>query len=202
MCAKNFSPKKGVSYRQWNKSFWCSRECFNSSRIGTKCSYEHRMRISQSNKGRIVSQETKNKIAISNTGKVRSQEVRSKLSKMRTGVPSPIKGVKKPHKSGIYHWNWIVDRSKVKVGDRCQHDPLYKQWCKGVKDRDKWTCRIADVNCDGRLEAHHILPWSKFPELRYQVNNGIALCHFHHPRKRVDEEKLSPYFQQLVASLE
>ena len=50
----------------------------------------------------------------------------------------------------------------------------------------------------GKLEAHHILSWSKFPELRYEVNNGITLCHFHHPRKRNDEMTLSPFFQSLV----
>ena len=75
------------------------------------------------------------------------------------------------------------------------------KWSKSVKNRDKWVCRIADVNCDGRLEAHHILSWKDFPELKYEVNNGITLCHAHHPRKRVDEAKLSPYFQQLVAEM-
>lgn len=66
------------------------------------------------------------------------------------------------------------------------------------KNRDNWTCRIADNNCDGKMVAHHILPWRDFPELRYEVNNGITLCHFHHPRKRNDEMRLSPYFQELI----
>ena len=50
----------------------------------------------------------------------------------------------------------------------------------------------------GRIEAHHILPWSNYPELRYEINNGISLCHFHHPRKKNDEIKLAPMFNQLV----
>ena len=53
-------------------------------------------------------------------------------------------------------------------------------------------------NCNGKLEAHHILRWSKFPELRYEVNNGISLCHFHHPRKIKDEMRLGPYFMDVV----
>ena len=61
-------------------------------------------------------------------------------------------------------------------------------------------CRIADNNCEGRMEALHILGWNAHPELRYEVNNGITLCHFHHPRKRNDEIRLSPYFQELVNS--
>lgn len=79
-----------------------------------------------------------------------------------------------------------------------QLDGRYRGWMKSVKNRDKWSCRIADGKCNGRLEAHHILRWSKFPELRYEVNNGITLCAFHHPRKINDEIILTPYFQELV----
>lgn len=96
-------------------------------------------------------------------------------------------------------WNFIQDRTKV-IGrhNRNFHDSSYKGWRKAVKDRDGWKCKISDCNCNGKLVAHHILPWSKFPELRYEVNNGITLCHFHHPRKRNDEMSLSPFFQSLV----
>lgn len=97
---------------------------------------------------------------------------------------------------------WIVDRSKVKVGDRSLHDPLYKQWHRSVKNRDDWRCRISNEECDGRVEVHHILTWKDHPNLRYEINNGITLCHFHHPKSRVDEKKLSPYFQSIVASLD
>ena len=30
------------------------------------------------------------------------------------------------------------------------------------------------------IRAHHILPW-RIVELRYNINNGITLCQFHHP---------------------
>jgi hypothetical protein len=98
--------------------------------------------------------------------------------------------------------NWIEDRTKLKMSDRMIGDSRARDWSKEVKKRDGWICRIADINCDGKLESHHILPWSKFPELRYQINNGITLCHAHHPRKQNDVQKLSPYFQRLVASLD
>ena len=99
------------------------------------------------------------------------------------------------------HPRWKEDRSTLKIGDRVLHDQLSKWWAKDVKIRDSWKCRIADENCFGKLEAHHILPWSQFPELRYQLNNGITLCHAHHPRSRDDVAKLSPYFQSLVAEM-
>lgn len=107
-------------------------------------------------------------------------------------------GEKMPKISGRNHYLWVQDRTQLKDDSKDRGGQLHREWSKQVKNRDKWTCRIADNNCDGRLEAHHILGWSSHPELRYEVNNGITLCHFHHPRKTKDEMKLSPFFQKLV----
>lgn len=99
------------------------------------------------------------------------------------------------------HPRWIADRSKLNISNvRPMNDWRAREWSRAIKNRDGWRCKIVNDNCSGKLEAHHILPWSKFPELRYELNNGITLCHFLHPKKRDDEMKLSPYFQQLVAS--
>lgn len=95
---------------------------------------------------------------------------------------------------------WIADRSKLAKRQE-RNDMAYKDWRHQVKMRDSFTCKIADGNCAGRLEVHHILGWTEHPELRYAVNNGITLCHAHHPRRREEEAKLSPYFQSLVAKL-
>ena len=152
--------------------------------------------------GRIVTEVTKLKISKGNKGKVRTEETLKRLSLVKSGLPSPFKGVKKPNQTGSKHWKWIQDRTKVRVGERILNDPLQKGWCKAVKNRDSWKCRIANSECKGRLEAHHILTWKEHPELRYEVNNGITLCHHHHPRKKEDVVKLSPYFKQLVATLD
>lgn len=149
--------------------------------------------------GRVLSQESIEKIRNSNKGKIMSEEVRNKISKSHLG-----KKLTEEHKSkiglrGEFNPRWIKDRTKVKLGERNLHDPLQKQWRKQVKDRDGWSCRIADNNCGGRLEAHHILRWADFLELRYVVNNGITLCHAHHPRARAEEKRLIPTFQELVS---
>lgn len=111
------------------------------------------------------------------------------------------KGMKLPQQSGINHPKYIVDRTKLAIlsnGEEYRNSPASREWALQVKNRDEWSCRIADNNCDRKMVAHHILPWRDFPELRYEVNNGITLCHFHHPRKRKDEMKLIPTFQELV----
>lgn len=96
------------------------------------------------------------------------------------------------------HPRWISDRSKLKKSRSQAYDYAYKLWMREVKNRDGWKCKISNDDCSGRLEAHHILGWKSHPELRYEINNGITLCHLHHPRKRSEEERLSPYFQNLV----
>lgn len=164
---------------------FCNKKFISAGwRKAKTCSYKCSNNLPKSRmKGKKMSEETKRKMSLGRKGKI------------------PLNVLRGDFKGEKNHM-WIKDRTKVKTGDRFLNDPLQKQWRRAVRDRDHWKCRIADKNCSGGLEAHHILPWSKFPELRYQINNGITLCHAHHPRKADDVAKLSPYFQKLVASLD
>lgn len=93
---------------------------------------------------------------------------------------------------------WIKDRTKLKKDNR-RNDSAYGEWRNDVWQRDGYKCKMSNETCVGKIEAHHILGWSKHPELRYQTNNGITLCHAHHPRKRAEEKRLVPIFQELVS---
>lgn len=105
-----------------------------------------------------------------------------------------------PHRKSKDHYRWIKDRNLVVgINNRAFHDPESKQWRRSVLERDGFRCKISNEDCLGKIEAHHILGWKSHPELRYQINNGITLCHFHHPRRREDEKRLTPYFKELVA---
>lgn len=92
----------------------------------------------------------------------------------------------------------FVDRSLLKKSDR-QNSGAYYEWSKTIKNRDGHKCKIANKDCSGSLNSHHILSWREHPELRYDVNNGITLCRFHHPLKYAQEKILSPYFKELIA---
>ena len=101
-------------------------------------------------------------------------------------------------KSGEEHYRWIKDRTKLARRQE-RNDSAYWNWAMTVKNRDNWKCKINNKDCEGKVVAHHILPWKDFPELRYEINNGITLCHAHHPRKRAEEKRLIPLFNGLVA---
>lgn len=113
------------------------------------------------------------------------------------------KGKPWPENSGENHPNWVKDRTKLqKYGDDNldRRSSAYTYWKRQVLKRDK-KCRIDNKDCEGRLEVHHILGWKEYVELRYEINNGITLCHFHHPRRKSEEIRLSPYFQELVTKI-
>jgi len=100
--------------------------------------------------------------------------------------------------SGVRHPAYKADRSLLIKSEKKHLDTRYREWAMGVKNRDGWQCRIANDDCSGRLESHHILRWKDCPKLRYKLNNGITLCAFHHPKKKSEELRLSPFFQELV----
>jgi hypothetical protein len=101
--------------------------------------------------------------------------------------------------SGQNHWRWTEDRSEVDLNKRrwCTKECI--EWREPVFLRDGHKCKIANEDCCADVEAHHILSWREYPELRFNINNGITLCRTHHPRKRSEEKRLVSEFQNLVS---
>jgi hypothetical protein len=157
----------------------------NNPMFGKVFSEEHRRKLSESRKGRIFSEETKRKISESLKGKTASPEIckkRSELAKTRLGKLNP---------------NWRGGISKIKY-QRLTND--YKNWRQQVFERDHFTCRC----CGGwhthlkhkpnTLNAHHIKPFNDYPELRFDVNNGVTLCIYCHRFIRSKEEMYFNYW--------
>ena len=178
--------ERTIPYRQWwaiNKGI-TSRVCFKCSRLkkgetngGSFCK-GHVPWI----KG-VFETFISKKTWWGSTGYHHTKEAREKIGQTHRGEKS---------------WRWIKDRTKL-VKRQKRNDVAYKEWRRMVWVRDKYKCQLANSECSGKIEAHHILGWSNHPELRYQINNGITLCHAHHPRVRAEEKRLINIFQKLVS---
>ena len=68
----------------------------------------------------------------------------------------------------------IID-TEIRQSIEGRRSAEYKAWRAAVFARDEFTCRVCGER-GGRLNAHHIKKYSVFPELRYDISNGITLC--------------------------
>lgn len=67
--------------------------------------------------------------------------------------------------------------------DTLRHRREYKVWRTAVYERDDYTCQCCGSH-GGRLNAHHVNQFSDYPELRYDIDNGITLCENCHDSSR------------------
>lgn len=87
-----------------------------------------------------------------------SIEQRNKISKANSGNKSHL------WKGGIHPKN-LLERQRIE----------YRLWRESVFSRDNWTCQDCG-SVGSKLNAHHIKFFSKYPELRFALDNGITLC--------------------------
>lgn len=74
---------------------------------------------------------------------------------------------------GDKHWNWRGGITPINL--QVRNSKEYKRWREAVFKRDDFTCQECLVR-GGRLEADHIKPFSLYPDLRLDVQNGRTLC--------------------------
>lgn len=81
--------------------------------------------------------------------------------------------------TGVNHPNWnhkltIKEREHNKKY-RKTTDPKFIEWSFKVKQRDNFICQKCFKNSK-YLQSHHIFGWLDYPDLRYDIDNGICLC--------------------------
>jgi len=132
-----------------------------------------------------------------NTGKTaKTDESIRKCAEKRKGqkfTPEQLKRMSNAHKGnkpneatrnkmseahkGKKHWNWqggITDAThRLRKQMKCQN------WKKAVLKRDNYICQHCGLESEpnsNELDTHHIKDFKDYPELRYNIDNGIVLC--------------------------
>ncbi len=176
--------------RDLERKRFCSRSCFGkiNSKINNlqppKPDEKTRKKI-----GKILSE--KMKLGLIPKPPSPTEEVRKKIGKtlsekMRLGIISKPSGchTKEARKKaglkmrGENHPRWIKDRSKLKrsrLDNSFRNEGPIASWRKSVFERDNYTCQKC-YQKGNKLNAHHIKPWALFPDLRFEISNGLTLC--------------------------
>lgn len=148
---------------------------------------EHKRKISESQRGkerpeligRPVSEETREKIRIANTGRIRSIESKEKNRQAHLGKKASIETRRKMSESSkgdkCYLWKGGIN----KINDDIRKSTSYLYWRKECLFRDNFTCQKTGIS-GGDLAVHHINNFADFPELRFDINNGITLSKNEH----------------------
>lgn len=130
-----------------NRYVCCSKNC-------TKI---HRMTYNNGfKKGHIVNftPEIREKISLGLRGKLKSEEHKQKIRISKTKE---------------------LNNLILREHDRIRHSGEYLKWRMYCIIRDNFACAIClETGC--KLEVHHIQSFSKYPNLRFNINNGITLC--------------------------
>lgn len=78
-------------------------------------------------------------------------------------------------------------RGGVSTENHClRNSKQWKVWRDAVFARDNWTCQECGARSSKgnkvKLHPHHIKPFAYYPELRFEVSNGITLCYDCHKK--------------------
>lgn len=130
---------------------------------------ERRKKLSDAMKQRRADPKVKAEYSARWSGENNSQFGKKVNEKQLEGLKL---GWKTNHVKGEGAVNWkggITPEHKL-----IRNSKAYQDWRTKVFKRDNHTCQ--ECGDQGYLNAHHIKPFAKFPEFRFDVDNGITVC--------------------------
>lgn len=179
------------------KCFWCNKEYF--VRVDA---YERQM----SKYGHVCCKTcfgnepsfkaARKRVMLSNNpfkGKTHTEETKALLSQLRIGVPSWNRGLTKETSDAVKRGGIntsITKRSMDLTNDKnpnwCggssvfnKDNDFFTKWLpfrESILERDCYSCWKCGCKQKSKLEIHHLLSKSRFPEYKYSEENCIVLC--------------------------
>jgi len=104
-------------------------------------------------------------------GKPRSETTKQLISQSLKGKTKSLKHRQNLSKSRLD----LFDKLGRKIPRSAKWDGRYQRWRRAVLERDNYTCQYCGIY-EEHLHTHHIFKFIDYPELRYNVENGLTLC--------------------------
>lgn len=157
----------------WNKGVSCSDECKQKISLAHLGKPKLKLRVIKIDK---VCLTCKKSYKVPPHRKDKSKYC-SKICQCRGITPKKVteetrKKISDGHKGSLNH-NWKGGVTPLRVS--AWKSSEYKLWRNQIFERDNYKCQECNI-VGGTLNAHHILSWRNYPELRYKLDNGVTLC--------------------------
>jgi hypothetical protein len=175
-CGKEFGCPYGIGIKVWRKRKYCSLKCAKSRTTvlhSKKCQYCGKEFSCPKERSSTLWKNRKfcscKCFGLSGGG-------------FKKGHVPWNKGKPAPWAKGKNHWKWKGGFNDVQNLRWC---PEYEEWRRAVFKRDNYTCQRCQCKPtkENPLHAHHIKKFTDYPEIRFEINNGITLCKNCHLKK-------------------
>jgi hypothetical protein len=103
---------------------------------------------------------------------IRDEKTRQKISASLQGIEQK-------------EWEEFKENANSLIRKSCQ----YIEWRDNVYKRDNYICQKCKDKSKTYFHAHHIKSFAKYPELRFDINNGITLCVECHKKEHFPNDK-------------
>lgn len=206
----------GISYEEYLIKIvnhkWCSackqwkpRECFCKDKnrgdgIATKCYDCTRVKVKKCWKGRVStfkdhkhSEDSLDKMRKSHRARMDDVDFKHPMKGRHHSIESRIKISQTKRKTpsdkarGKNHHSYKDGKVSERRGMRFSAE--YKRWRYDVFVRDNFTCQECGDDRGGNLNAHHKKSFADYPDLRFDVDNGVTLCEDCHNKKHRSKNK-------------
>ncbi len=124
-------------------------------------------------------------------GKKHSKKTIENMRLVKLGKTQSKETIEKRIKKGKDHYNWKGGITPLNILMRAKAN--YKLWRESIFERDDYTCQNPDCPfCDNKrgvkLHPHHLKAVFRYPELVFNIDNGISYCEDYHLKSGLHRE--------------